>query len=412
MERYIKFLIIIGIVASPVSLTYANSVSKQTDLLLQRVQSLQEQVDVLNTSKNKLLSLSSVTYDNKVALKRHKKEILKLKQCGNGNDFYDGGEDFDTITYTGNREHFFITQHLDGSYTFKDLVPCGSDTDTVINIEQFVFNDGTYTVDSLKPDKIITTSKASIKLTSPKKNKTEFTLGEDIKISWQVKNAPENSQVIYKLTQLTSDGSGTLGGGGGQTEELKEGSNKGLKVWNTGKIGYLDRSGTYRVDAMLRECAPNGCMNNADFPGREQDVVLYATADPIVINIQQKNSITDNQNSIITGRATLTARYVEPFTVEISGTYNDRNICESGAQYVLDFGYGTKKTFISNSCKQQKFSFTETFSPPNRSISLSFYAPSDLNNMTYHVQSAILLYISTSGNIGVSRNDPSTWKKG
>lgn len=291
MERWIKFLIIVGIVVSPASFTYANSVSKHVDLLLQQVQTLQEQIDVLNISKNKLSSLSAVTYDNKVALKRHKKEILRLKQCGNGNDFYDGGEGFDTIEYTGERDQFFITKHEDNSYTFKDLISCRADTDTVINIERFVFKDGERTVSTLKPDRVISTSKASIKLSSPKKNKRDFTLGDDIEIKWQIKNAPENAQVLYKLTQITSDGYGLIGGGSGQSGEIKKGSSKGSVVWRTGGVGYLDATGTYRIDVMVRECAPSGCMDNADFPGREQEVEVYAVSDEsVVVAINQKKS--------------------------------------------------------------------------------------------------------------------------
>ena len=90
---------------------------------------------------------SPPTYDNKVALKRHKKMISNSvrKHCGDGMDFLDGGEGTDTAVYPGKRSDYKITRHPDGSYTIKDLVPCRSETDTVINCERFQFKDGVFT---------------------------------------------------------------------------------------------------------------------------------------------------------------------------------------------------------------------------------------------------------------------------
>ena len=69
--------------------------------------------------------------------------------CGNGDDYYDGGEGTDTLTYSGKRSDFVITKNANGSYTFKDTVPCRADTDTVINMELFRFADGLYTLQDL-----------------------------------------------------------------------------------------------------------------------------------------------------------------------------------------------------------------------------------------------------------------------
>ncbi len=73
-------------------------------------------------------------------------------ECGNGDDFYDGGDGEDTLTYSGKRSEFVITRNADGSYTFKDTVPCRAGTDTVINVEKFYFADGTYTLPTLQPN--------------------------------------------------------------------------------------------------------------------------------------------------------------------------------------------------------------------------------------------------------------------
>jgi|GEM_PF-3475550 len=95
---------------------------------------------------------SAKTYSTTGALARHEASVRPLPSCGNGNDFYDGGADTDTLSYSGKRSDFYITQHLDKSYTLKDKIACRADTDTVINIERFEFADGVRTVSKLKPD--------------------------------------------------------------------------------------------------------------------------------------------------------------------------------------------------------------------------------------------------------------------
>lgn len=95
-------------------------------------------------------------YSSGQAVERHSLRVKPLASCGNGNDFYDGGEGMDALTYSGKRSEFFITLHTDGSFTFKDLVPCRADTDTVINFESFVFADGNKDLVSLRPDVVET----------------------------------------------------------------------------------------------------------------------------------------------------------------------------------------------------------------------------------------------------------------
>ncbi len=76
--------------------------------------------------------------------------------CGNGNDYYDGGDGIDTLTYTGKRSDFVITKNGNGSINVHDTVPCRAGTDTVVNVENFAFADGTYSFAQLFPASVTT----------------------------------------------------------------------------------------------------------------------------------------------------------------------------------------------------------------------------------------------------------------
>jgi peptidoglycan hydrolase-like protein with peptidoglycan-binding domain len=110
---------------------------------------------------------SPITYDTRIAEARHNEKIVPLASCGNGNDFYDGGADLDTLTYSGKRSDFFVTKHSDGSYTFKDLIACRADTDTVINIERFIFAGTAIEIQNLNPDKIDDATLSCPQITRP-----------------------------------------------------------------------------------------------------------------------------------------------------------------------------------------------------------------------------------------------------
>lgn len=69
--------------------------------------------------------------------------------CHNGDDYYDGGADTDTLTYSGKRSEFVITKNSNGTYTFRDTVACRAGTDTVVNIELVQFADGLYAIETL-----------------------------------------------------------------------------------------------------------------------------------------------------------------------------------------------------------------------------------------------------------------------
>ena len=237
--------------------------------------------------------LTSVTPDTNSALKRHKSKILKLKQCGNGNDFYDGGADTDTITYLGNREQYFVTQHADGSFTFKDLIPCRADTDTVINIELFQFGSRLLTLENLHPDAVAATSKkaTSVTITSPKSKNLKFALGEVIPLAWTVKNVPQNSQVLYNFTRISEGESGSVYYGSSaiydQSGKLKKGSSKGSRNVKT-ENKSLPSPGLYRIDAKVKACGRDVCTTEAsglvDYPD-----ITYATAESVVIQLVAKS---------------------------------------------------------------------------------------------------------------------------
>ncbi len=69
--------------------------------------------------------------------------------CGNGNDYYDGGDGTDTLSYTGKRSDFVATRNVNGSLTLRDTVACRADTDTIVSVELFQFSDGLYTLQEL-----------------------------------------------------------------------------------------------------------------------------------------------------------------------------------------------------------------------------------------------------------------------
>lgn len=92
------------------------------------------------------------TYDSSAAFTRYNKILSSLKTCGDGNDFYDGGAGIDTLVLRGERKDYYIVDYADAGYLFKDVRDCQEGTDSVINIERFVFADGAQMIDKLKPN--------------------------------------------------------------------------------------------------------------------------------------------------------------------------------------------------------------------------------------------------------------------
>ncbi|WP_350333054.1 cadherin domain-containing protein [Coralliovum pocilloporae] len=69
---------------------------------------------------------------------------------GGGNDSIDGGTGTDTAVFSGDRSDYTITDNGNGGYTVVDNRPGSPDgTDTVTNVENFEFADGTITVGNI-----------------------------------------------------------------------------------------------------------------------------------------------------------------------------------------------------------------------------------------------------------------------
>ena len=63
-----------------------------------------------------------------------------------GDDFLDGGAGLDTVGFTGNVADYTVTLQLDGSLQVTDNVANRDGTDTLFNIENLAFDDGTFSV--------------------------------------------------------------------------------------------------------------------------------------------------------------------------------------------------------------------------------------------------------------------------
>lgn len=137
----------------------------------------------------------------------------------------------------------------------------------------------------------------TIEITKPKESET-IDIGNPIKIQWKYKNAPINTQVIYSVSLVksisTSNYTHSSGGQGGTMEKLKK-NGSGGKSWKTG-VGYLDTPGTYRIDASIRDCHPDGCHMNAQFPGLNLPIRTYASATPVTIVVREKG-VSDNTST-------------------------------------------------------------------------------------------------------------------
>jgi hypothetical protein len=102
------------------------------------------QVDI--TPSVKVTELKDKTTEAKKAFAELKGEVT----CGNGNDYYDGGADIDTLTYSGKKADFEVTKLKGGGFILSDTVACRADTDVVVNIEIFKFADQTVLAKDLK----------------------------------------------------------------------------------------------------------------------------------------------------------------------------------------------------------------------------------------------------------------------
>ncbi len=152
----------------------------------------------------------------------------------------------------------------------------------------------------------------AIALTQPT-SATRITPGGNIPIAWSYTNAPQNTQVELELSLVQqTPGSSVSGVSGGtwQTSLISMGSGAGTYSWPTG-YGHLDVPGTYSLQALLRQCDPQGCnyssqsftpaifarSNTVNFTvGNAQSVVSYGTNPPITCMASaSKQSVLSNE---------------------------------------------------------------------------------------------------------------------
>jgi VCBS repeat-containing protein len=70
---------------------------------------------------------------------------------GAGNDYIEGGAGIDTATYSGASSDYYVVAQADGSYEVTDLRSGSPDgVDTLLNVEQALFSDGTFDLQSLQ----------------------------------------------------------------------------------------------------------------------------------------------------------------------------------------------------------------------------------------------------------------------
>ncbi|MBI4066043.1 peptidoglycan-binding protein [Candidatus Kaiserbacteria bacterium] len=124
-----------------------------------------------------------------------------------------------------------------------------------------------------------TTPTPTITVTSPTANANYTIGGSPIQIGWTVTGAPANSQVVYYVTQISSTGGGSIGGGTGQTlSPLPLGSSSNSANWQTGG-NNLDRPGTYEIKVEVRNCNVAGC--SVAPPG----ATALATSNAVRVNV-------------------------------------------------------------------------------------------------------------------------------
>lgn len=158
------------------------------------------------------------------------------------------------------------------------------------------FSATTSATQKAKTDSVNRTSKkrakTTLELTSPAAGDI-IQLGKPIELEWNYTKAPKNTQVVYSITLATrtpSTKNPVLGGGDGSTVKALKKKGSGSVTWETGKpgSGHTDIPGTYIVSASIRDCHPNGCGYNADFPGLNLPIRTYASATPVTVTLVEK----------------------------------------------------------------------------------------------------------------------------
>jgi peptidylprolyl isomerase len=115
-----------------------------------------------------------------------------------------------------------------------------------------------------------------ITLTSPSAGESfnKSDPNDPVLISWNVYNAPKNSKVEIELEAISLSPGG-MSGGGIWSNAVVPGDSQGTYRWDINSVGR-DDAGVYRVRVKVRECHPNGCFINTEYPGKEVAVATYA----------------------------------------------------------------------------------------------------------------------------------------
>lgn len=146
----------------------------------------------------------------------------------------------------------------------------------------------TPTVSPLPPQQTVGISGSS--------SKPGYSIGEPIDLSWDVVNAPANTQteIHLKLVQTTGEVSGASGGTW-DSQLLPRGSSKGTYNWVTGPT-HLEVPGVYEVKMYVVQCDPQGCgfNSNPSITVGEPSRRSYAAAPRfnITVTAQNNNQIT------------------------------------------------------------------------------------------------------------------------
>lgn len=127
-------------------------------------------------------------------------------QGGGGNDTIDGGAGTDTAKYSGQKSAYTVTKESNGSLTVE-----GADgKDTLQNIEQLAFDDGTFVVSELLSSTKIPTQKSEVDLTPGEAEMAYFLLeiadaqGKDVSVQYSTRDGSAVAGQDYVATSGTA----------------------------------------------------------------------------------------------------------------------------------------------------------------------------------------------------------------
>jgi hypothetical protein len=127
------------------------------------------------------------------------------------------------------------------------------------------------------------------------------------------------------------------------------------------------------------------------------------------------NQMMEKNLTVTTGRATINAAYLSPFTIKVTATFNTIKDCRAGVIYKITYDDNKEPETVTTdgSCQPQPFVTYHTFEPMQRNYnaSIEMYAVRD-NSWTHFIQAAKLIRINNNGSMTIESNDPASWKKG